>query len=235
METTYLAHHGVKGQRWGVRRYQNANGSLNSIGKQRVREYKQKMAYRKAVKDKKSGKEVKDFTNLRKQQLMTAAGKYFLNENSRMRANANVEKGGSLIFNYGRAWLGTQLKDALASTAVATGAYMITGNEGLARRYGEATMGAIKVARIGKAIGQYVPQKHSDAYSEKLSKAKMYIRDVDSKTTKRVKSDFNNLSDQAFMKKYSASKETYSKRVDKYGDPYMDSPMAKMGKKLNKK
>ena len=31
----YLAHHGVKGQKWGIRRYQNADGSLTEAGKKR--------------------------------------------------------------------------------------------------------------------------------------------------------------------------------------------------------
>lgn len=31
----YLMHHGVKGQHWGVRRYQNKDGSLTSVGKAR--------------------------------------------------------------------------------------------------------------------------------------------------------------------------------------------------------
>lgn len=35
MEETYLAHHGVKGQKWGVRRYQNSDGSLTSAGKKK--------------------------------------------------------------------------------------------------------------------------------------------------------------------------------------------------------
>ena len=30
-----IVHHGVKGQRWGIRRYQNENGSLTSAGKKR--------------------------------------------------------------------------------------------------------------------------------------------------------------------------------------------------------
>ena len=32
-----LAHHGIKGQKWGVRRYQDQNGSLTSEGKERYR------------------------------------------------------------------------------------------------------------------------------------------------------------------------------------------------------
>lgn len=31
----YLAHHGVRGQKWGVRRYQNSDGTLTTLGKER--------------------------------------------------------------------------------------------------------------------------------------------------------------------------------------------------------
>ena len=31
----YIAHHGIKGQRWGVRRYQNEDGTLTESGKRR--------------------------------------------------------------------------------------------------------------------------------------------------------------------------------------------------------
>jgi hypothetical protein len=32
---TYLAHHGIKGQRWGIRRFQNPDGSLTEAGRRR--------------------------------------------------------------------------------------------------------------------------------------------------------------------------------------------------------
>lgn len=57
----------------------------------------------------------------------------------------------------------------------------------------------------------------------------------DSATTKRAKADYNNLSDDAFKKKYYVSKERYRKRVNKYGDPGKNSPAAKFAKSMREK
>ena len=38
----YLAHHGVKGMHWGVRRYQNSDGSLTSAGRRKIEKYQRK-------------------------------------------------------------------------------------------------------------------------------------------------------------------------------------------------
>ncbi len=49
----YLAHHGVKGQKWYVRRYQNEDGSLTELGKRRLEKKDAKWAeknYEKAYK-----------------------------------------------------------------------------------------------------------------------------------------------------------------------------------------
>lgn len=37
LDFTYLAHHGIKGMKWGVRRYQNPDGSYTDAGLQRLR------------------------------------------------------------------------------------------------------------------------------------------------------------------------------------------------------
>lgn len=34
----YIYHHGIKGQKWGIRRYQNSDGSLTPAGKKRYSE-----------------------------------------------------------------------------------------------------------------------------------------------------------------------------------------------------
>lgn len=36
MNKNSLYHHGVKGMKWGVRRYQNQDGSLTAAGKKKV-------------------------------------------------------------------------------------------------------------------------------------------------------------------------------------------------------
>lgn len=56
-----------------------------------------------------------------------------------------------------------------------------------------------------------------------------------SSTTKRVIKDYNSMNSREFSSKYQVSKSTYAKRVKKYGDPYMNSPLAKYGKKLQAK
>ena len=36
-----LAHHGIKGQKWGVRRFQNKDGSYTDAGKKRAKQQKE--------------------------------------------------------------------------------------------------------------------------------------------------------------------------------------------------
>lgn len=65
--------------------------------------------------------------------------------------------------------------------------------------------------------------------------AQLGHRPGDSSVTRKVKNDYNRMSDDEFMRTYHTSKKRYAKRVEKYGDPYMNSPLAKYGKKQGAK
>ena len=54
-----------------------------------------------------------------------------------------------------------------------------------------------------------------------------------SSTTRKVMKDWWDLDDDAFKSKYKVDKETYSKRVRKYGDPYKNSPLVMWAHKQN--
>ena len=45
----YLMHHGVKGMKWGIRRYQNKDGSLTNAGKKHVSNYKTALSLNRKV------------------------------------------------------------------------------------------------------------------------------------------------------------------------------------------
>lgn len=47
-DPTILYHHGIKGQKWGVRRFQNKDGSLTNAGKKRSEKRERKTEIRKA-------------------------------------------------------------------------------------------------------------------------------------------------------------------------------------------
>lgn len=84
MNKTYIAHHGIKGQRWGIRRYQNDDGSLTPAGVRRYQKLDEKWVrtksdkiYRKAAKE--SRKEMKEFLYILQKNNPTAGKRTLIN------------------------------------------------------------------------------------------------------------------------------------------------------------
>lgn len=83
MKKQELTHHGILGQKWGIRRYQNEDGSLTPKGKKHYQKLDEKWTKKKSDKIyktaiKKSEKEMKKFTKkeLKNEKGLTAINKY---------------------------------------------------------------------------------------------------------------------------------------------------------------
>ena len=63
---------------------------------------------------------------------------------------------------------------------------------------------------------------------------KLEISDKDTKTTQRVKKDYNEMGNKEFFQRYGATKSTYAKRVAKRGDPYRHRMSTRSGKLSSK-
>lgn len=92
-----LSHHGIKGQKWGVRRFQNEDGSLTAEGKQRyltsvVRFSDKRVAKAEAKYNKAREAYDADPTNRRAMKRYFRSGKRLLNANDQLMSEHIMEK-----------------------------------------------------------------------------------------------------------------------------------------------
>ena len=59
-----LSHHGIKGQKWGVRRFRNKDGSLTPEGKARYSDNELKLKQKETIENRIISKNKKDFKKL---------------------------------------------------------------------------------------------------------------------------------------------------------------------------
>ena len=145
MSSVYLVHHGIKGQKWGVRRYQNEDGTYTAAGKRR---YKGSEDYANSKTLQKKG-----IKNLSNEELAT------LNERLKLEHDYKTytAKGESYVKKYLIQAGGKVAGAALTAGAVYVGAKY--GSKYLSAKASEITEAAVKAApNVAKDIAKAAPK-----------------------------------------------------------------------------
>lgn len=126
--STELYHHGVKGQRWGVRRYRNKDGSLTDRGKQQYKKYSKEYADIKTANTRADKKRAKKTYNKKVRATQKEINRYTHNRDDRLFNNQIAKRmvkynnmpyeqarAQQLLINVGTALIGRIAKDVTVS------------------------------------------------------------------------------------------------------------------------
>lgn len=218
-----LYHYGVKGMKWGVRRYQNADGSLTDLGKRKAinREAKQyrKELYKKFEFTRKLAKEESD--NWKKGQLEDAGLKYKgLTDKQKKAIKVGAAVAATALVAYG----GYKLYDS--------GKLDVFINKGFSKTNELLKMsGDIKTVKVNKVNIDRVPIKTDRIRVQDLSAGNKLLQNMKKNGTNITRELSNNQWMSEDIGKLAKSIETVKKvnaAKKSYGIPVDESVLAKM-------
>lgn len=176
MRNLYLYHHGIKGQRWGTRRFQNEDGSLTSVGKKRY-----DVDVGKAIEKRNAAKnDIRKAENIQKRNKAREKFRYTKHQvdNEKIKENLNKETNKSkrrlkLEQEY--------IKKGLTEEEAAIAAYKRTRTEKTI-----ATVSAVAIT----AAAAYVAYKHYDRTVDRVIKAGTELQNISNNSNMGVKDAF---------------------------------------------
>lgn len=92
-----LYHHGILGQKWGIRRYQNSDGTLTEVGKARYVKTSEKERRKRAIQEKKS--DARNRSTLTEEQLRKKIQKLQMEKQLRELTDEEIYPGKKAVMN----------------------------------------------------------------------------------------------------------------------------------------
>lgn len=181
MTENELYHHGVKGMHWGVRRYQNKDGTLTEAGEKRLAQYKEKQT---------AGADAKWDKRLNKSS--TKASKYYHKGEYALSAHKDrkAAKYDAKYVKAQRIHMGQQAMKELERTAIQKMSYKDMQHEKIVRGANVAadalvTLGSISLHTLGMTSLVVVPVTNLDKLNTNMR--------VPKETQKNIKKSVNSV------------------------------------------
>lgn len=182
----YLKHHGILGQRWGVRRFQNLDGSLTPEGRERYLDtgdiQKKEAAYKEA---KKSYSEIKNSSKVSVEERNSAEAKADFLKKDLQRSKTLDKINKTKLSSYQKAMRKKYEAQGMSEEDAAVAAY---------RKAQRAKIMAAAAGIAVAAIGVSVAYKHWEQYGDRVIKT--------GTTLQRITGDENGNFDRAFYASY---------------------------------